>query len=47
MRQLFLIIVLAIVVLGAIGIVMLGAFPPHLNPQPVAHTLPNDRFQSQ
>ena len=47
MRQLLLIIVLAIVVLGAVGVVLLGAFPPRANPQPVAHTLPNDRFQSR
>ena len=46
MRQLLLIIVLAIVVLGAVGILMLGVFPPNPHPQPVAHTLPNDRFQT-
>ena len=46
MRQLLLIIVLAIVVLGAAGVLMLGVFPPAANPLPVVHTLPNDRFQS-
>ena len=46
MRQLLLIVVLAIILLSGIGILMLGVFPPHPNPQPVAHTLPNDRFQS-
>ena len=44
MRQIVLIAVLAIVLLGAAGVVLLGAFPPRQAPQPVAHTLPNDRF---
>ena len=44
MRQLVFIAVLAVVVLGAVGVLLLGAFPPHVSPQPVAHTLPNDRF---
>lgn len=47
MRQLLLVIVLAIVVLGAVGVLMLGLFPPQPNTQPVAHTLPNDRFQTR
>ncbi len=46
MRQIVLIALLAIVVLGAVGVLVLGAFPPHPTPQPVAHTLPNDRFGS-
>lgn len=44
MRPLFLIVVLAVLVLGAVGVLLLGAFPPQPTPQPVAHTLPNDRF---
>jgi hypothetical protein len=46
MRQLLLIIVLAIIVLAGVGVLMLGVFPPHAAPQPVAHTIPNDRFQA-
>ena len=45
MRPLFLIIVLAFVVLLGGGLLLLGAFPPHLASQAVVHTLPNDRFQ--
>lgn len=44
MRQLVLIVILAVVVLGAAGVLLLGAFPPRQNPVPIAHTLPNDRF---
>ena len=44
MRQIVFIAILALVVLGAAGVLLLGAFPPHATPQPVAHTLPNDRF---
>ena len=44
MRQIVLIVILALIVLGAVGVLMLGAFPPHQTPQPVAHMLSNDRF---
>ncbi len=44
MRPLLLLIVLAVLVLGAAGVLLLGAFPPQPATQPVAHTLPNDRF---
>jgi hypothetical protein len=44
MRQIVLIVVLAVVVLAAGGVLLLGAFPPHVNPQPIVHTLPTDRF---
>jgi hypothetical protein len=47
MRQLLLIVVLAILLLVGVGVLMLGVFPPHPTPQPVAHTLQNDRFQSK
>jgi hypothetical protein len=46
MRQIFLIAVLAILALAAVSILLLGAFPPHMTPQPVQVTLPNDHFQS-
>lgn len=44
MRQLVLIIVLAGLVLAAVGIGLLGAFPPQPTPSTVSRTLPNDRF---
>ena len=44
MRQLVFIALLAAIILIAGGVLLLGAFPPHPLPQPVAHTLPNDRF---
>ena len=47
MRQLILVAALVVVVLLGVGIVLLGAFPPHLTPQPVSQTLPNDRFQTK
>jgi hypothetical protein len=46
MRQIILIAVLAVLVLIGGGVLLLGAFPPHVTPQPVQVTLPNDRFQS-
>ena len=46
MRQLFLIVILAVLVLAGAGVVFLGAFPPHAKPQAVDVTLPNDRFQA-
>lgn len=45
MRQIILIAVLALLVLIGAGVLLLGAFPPRLAPQPVQHTLPNDSFQ--
>ena len=45
MRPLLLIVFLAVIVLLGGGLLLLGAFPPHPAPQPVVHTLPNDRFQ--
>ncbi len=44
MRQIVFIAILAVVLLGAVGVLLLGAFPPHPAALPVAHTLPNDRF---
>ena len=44
MRPLFLIVLLAVLVLAGAGVLLLGAFPPHVTPVPVDHTLPNDRF---
>jgi hypothetical protein len=47
MRQLILLIILAIFVLLGAGVLLLGAFPPHITPQPVQHTLPNDSFKAR
>lgn len=44
MRQIVLVIFLAVIVLGAAAVLLLGAFPPRAPQAPVAHTLPNDRF---
>ena len=44
MRQIVLIAILAVAILAAVGVLLLGAFPPRQAAQPVAHTLPNDRF---
>ncbi len=44
MRQLTLLVLLAVVVLIGGAVVYLGAFPPRPHPQPVDHVLPNDRF---
>ncbi len=46
MRQIILIVILAILVLAGGGVLLLGVFPPHVTPQPVVHTMPNDRFQT-
>ena len=45
MRRLFLLVVLLGLVVAAVGLVMLGTFPPEPHPQPILKTLPNDRFQ--
>ena len=47
MRQIILIVILAILVLLGAGVLLLGAFPPHMTPQPVQHTLPNDSFKAK
>ncbi len=44
MRPLVLLIVLAVVVLGATGCSCLASSRPIRRRVPVAHTLPNDRF---
>ena len=46
MRQIILIAALAVLLLLGIGVLLLGAFPPHVAPQPVQRTLPNDHFKS-
>ncbi len=46
MRQLLLIVFLVLIVLLGVGVLLLGAFPPHATPQAVDVTLPNDHFQT-
>jgi hypothetical protein len=45
MRRLFLLVVLMGLVVAAVGLAMLGAFPPQPHPQQIQKVLPNDRFQ--
>lgn len=47
MTRIFLIVVAAGTLLLAVGMVLLGAFPPNPQPQAVEKTLPNDRFQGR
>ena len=43
------ILLVAAVVLGlfAVGLILLGAFPPSVTPQAVERTIPNDRFRGR
>ena len=45
MNRVVLAVVGAVLLLGAIGLVVLGAFPPHPRTEQVQRVLPNDRFQ--
>jgi hypothetical protein len=45
MRRFFLLVVLLGFVVAAVGLVMLGAFPPEPRPQQIQKVLPNERFQ--
>ena len=45
MSRIFLIVVVAGLLLIGIGVIVLGAFPPHPVQHPVERTLPNDKFQ--
>ena len=47
MGRVILVIVAAILVLLGVGLLVLGAFPPHPAPLPVTHVIPNDKFQAQ
>lgn len=44
MRRVFLLVLLLGVILLAVGIVVLGAFPPQPNVKQIQRVLPNDRF---
>jgi hypothetical protein len=45
MARLFLFVLLLGLVIGAVGLVVLGAFPPEPRSQQIQKVLPNDRFQ--
>jgi hypothetical protein len=46
-RRPILLLVVIVIVLGAAGLLAVGAFPPATTPSAVEHTLPNDRFQTR
>ena len=46
MTRIFLIVVAAGILLLAVGLLVIGAFPPSPRTQPIEKVLPNDRFQS-
>jgi hypothetical protein len=47
MFRIVLVLVAAGLLLLAVGVLMLGAFPPEPRTQPIEKVLPNDRFQSR
>jgi len=47
MMRIFLIVVAAGLLLLAVGVVLLGSFPPNPQPKPVEKVLPNDKFQGR
>lgn len=47
MGRLFLVVVFAMLLLAAVGMLVLGAFPPSPRTEQVQRVLPNDRFQPQ
>ncbi len=47
MRRLLLLMLLLLFVIAAVGMVMLGAFPPAPRVQRIEHVLPNDHFGHQ
>jgi len=46
-RNPILLVVLAVLGRFAVGLVLIGAFPPSVTPQPVERTIPNDRFRGR
>jgi hypothetical protein len=47
MTRIFLIVVAVGLLILAVGVVVLGAFPPNPQPKAVEKVLPNDRFQGR
>jgi hypothetical protein len=46
-RNPILLVVAVLLGLLAVGLVLVGAFPPSVTPQPVERTIPNDRFRGR
>jgi hypothetical protein len=46
-RNPFLLVVAVVLGLFALGLVLIGAFPPSVTPQTVERTIPNDRFRGR
>ena len=44
MTRLLLLVLAVVLVIGIVGALVLGAFPPTPQPQQVQRVLPNDRF---
>ncbi len=44
-RRPLLTLLFILLVIGGLGLLALGAFPPAVNTVPVERTVPNDRFQ--
>ncbi len=47
MSRIFLVVVAVGLLIVAAAVLVLGAFPPNPNPQPVQRVLPNDKFQTR
>jgi hypothetical protein len=45
-RSPFAVILLLVLGIVAVGLLALGAFPPHVPSQPIERAIPNERFQS-
>lgn len=46
-RNPILLVIAVLLGLFALGLVLIGAFPPSVTPQPVERTIPNDRFRGR
>ncbi|MFC7475198.1 hypothetical protein ACFQS7_12590 [Dankookia sp. GCM10030260] len=46
-RRPMLLLAAILLALLAVGLIVVGAFPPSVTPKPVERVLPNDRFQTR
>jgi hypothetical protein len=46
-RRPILLLAAILLALLAVGLVVVGAFPPSVSPKPVERVVPNDRFQTR
>ena len=46
-RNPILLVVTVVLGLFALGLILIGAFPPSVTPQAVERTIPNDRFRGR